>query len=982
MIDHDHALELAAAALDFPLSDDDRAALQAHLDGCDPCRTTVEGLRVDARRIADLAADDAPDHLRARILAAISAESPAETSTTAAPASTGPRVLPAIPPRYRLPVALLATAAVVVALIGGTLYWRSGPNGGPDVAVATPSPSGATASGQPTPSGQPGSPDDSATWKSVADLTADDAQGGIVALASGFHLASLDGTPAAELAKHLSAQPPLAFTVTAEADGRSARITPNEPLTAGVAYRFTLAAPDGRTLDSWAFQAHQALQVASTVPGDQATGVPTNTGIEVTFDQDGVVDPASHISIAPKVAGRFEQHGRTIVFVPAKRLAKATIYTVTVTKGVAVMGTSDALEADVRFRFETTGAPTTGNARIKFEFTNDVFDSATSERPEMAVWADPAAEDKGDQAPPKSTRIVVDRLPDLDTAIAAYRQVRAFPDWARGSSAPLVPTKGLVRVADFTAKLTPVDVGYLGFLLPKRLAAGWYVVTLPSANHPVQSILQVTDIAGYLVVSDTKTLVWANDLATKGPISGATVAADEVDLGQTESDGSRMVATPAILKGSSSGSCTDECVPVVTVRSGDRALFLPAERGALGELSDFYGFDVRTPVAPYWSTFNIDRTLYRRTDTVNFWGVARDRTTGKVPGSVSVRLSTADPYRGDSQGAPLSSTDATPNGIGAYSGSVALDDLPEGDYVLESRVGDEVLGSTWFRVDRILKPAYRLEVTTGRRVYFQGDQVKVTATATFFEGSPAAGVPLRLEGLIEKTFKTDARGTATTRTTIHVSPDYGPGEPEVQEIAVSPARAEEGQITGVSRQIIAYPSQWTVDATASVEGGTAKVTGSVHAIDRDRLENELAQGADIWSLDPKGDPIADRTVTARFTELIPYHIPIGSHYDFIEKTVVTDYEDGVNERSAGSVTARTGADGTFSASIGVPDATHTYRVDLSATDPDKHAARWRGWASVAAAQDESSGAPQLALTAQPIGDSTARASSGSARRST
>ena len=39
MIDHDRALELAAAAIDFGLSDGDRVALQTHLDACPDCRT-------------------------------------------------------------------------------------------------------------------------------------------------------------------------------------------------------------------------------------------------------------------------------------------------------------------------------------------------------------------------------------------------------------------------------------------------------------------------------------------------------------------------------------------------------------------------------------------------------------------------------------------------------------------------------------------------------------------------------------------------------------------------------------------------------------------------------------------------------------------------------------------------------------------------------------------------------------------------------
>ena len=76
------------------------------------------------------------------------------------------------------------------------------------------------------------------------------------------------------------------------------------------------------------------------------------------------------------------------------------------------------------------------------------------------------------------------------------------------------------------------------------------------------------------------------------------------------------------------------------------------------------------------------------------------------------------------RGLHSSTTEFHPNALGAFSGSIALDDITEGAYLLETSVADDVLGSSWFRVDRILKPAYRLEVLTGRRVYFQGDQIK------------------------------------------------------------------------------------------------------------------------------------------------------------------------------------------------------------------------------------------------------------------
>ncbi|MFL5667821.1 MAG: hypothetical protein ACJ77U_00390, partial [Chloroflexota bacterium] len=122
MIDHEAARVLAAAALDFDLSDEDDQRLLAHMVGCDRCRTFADGLGTDNRAIAGLPSEDAPVALRARILDAIPAATAQPTDLPVAPTPT-PRtsrgLLSSIPRRYQGPLALTAAAAVIVALIGG-----------------------------------------------------------------------------------------------------------------------------------------------------------------------------------------------------------------------------------------------------------------------------------------------------------------------------------------------------------------------------------------------------------------------------------------------------------------------------------------------------------------------------------------------------------------------------------------------------------------------------------------------------------------------------------------------------------------------------------------------------------------------------------------------------------------------------------------------------------------------------------------------
>ena len=77
-----------------------------------------------------------------------------------------------------------------------------------------------------------------------------------------------------------------------------------------------------------------------------------------------------------------------------------------------------------------------------------------------------------------------------------------------------------------SVKVQDIDEGGLWIQLPKRLAAGWYLVTETWAGVPRQAVLQVTDIATFSMLGVGKSAVWVNDLATKKAAVGATVAID------------------------------------------------------------------------------------------------------------------------------------------------------------------------------------------------------------------------------------------------------------------------------------------------------------------------------------------------------------------------------------------------------------------------------------------------------------------------
>ena len=93
--------------------------------------------------------------------------------------------------------------------------------------------------------------------------------------------------------------------------------------------------------------------MTGSLPADRTDNVPVNTGIEMSFTHSGVNDEIkNYFEIAPSAKGHFEYHGKTVVFVPDS-LEKGTLYTVTIKKGLPLINSTQKLEEDFSFSFET-----------------------------------------------------------------------------------------------------------------------------------------------------------------------------------------------------------------------------------------------------------------------------------------------------------------------------------------------------------------------------------------------------------------------------------------------------------------------------------------------------------------------------------------------------------------------------------------------------------------------------------------------------
>jgi len=78
---------------------------------------------------------------------------------------------------------------------------------------------------------------------------------------------------------NLTVEPAIDFTVKKDKDKQRVLVIPQEPLEPQKIYRFAMASGTDTPL-KWAFQTKGDFTVVSTLPKNQATGVPINTGIK------------------------------------------------------------------------------------------------------------------------------------------------------------------------------------------------------------------------------------------------------------------------------------------------------------------------------------------------------------------------------------------------------------------------------------------------------------------------------------------------------------------------------------------------------------------------------------------------------------------------------------------------------------------------------------------------------------------------------
>lgn len=740
--------------------------------------------------------------------------------------------------------------------------------------------------------------------------------------ATAFTLKATTAIAKKDIEASLAFTPSVSFAV-AEAGGNEFTITPAAPLTAATVYKIALGATvQGeagleKQVFSWAVQAKQALAVDGTLPRDQATGVPLDTGIEVTFTTDKLVKPEDAIAVQPATAGRFEQHGRVVVFVPQEKLRQATLYTVTVKKGLRVSDSDVSLGEDFTFQFETSNSSDVAGYSYYGSFDPAFHAVRPTEAPVIE-----AGYSNGDFS---SAAITVYAFADSRELINRLQPLDVLPQWAYAArERMLVDVTGLRSVGQFKPTVEKHEYQTLVHL-PSGFDAGNYLIDiLIDGKQHLQSVMVVSDVGAALYATKTDAVLWVKDLSTKQSLTGATVtSADGKQTATVDADGVARIQTPAQFQ-ADDATTTARDYYTISAKDG-RTIVVPLSRDVyFGGMGMMWGWRSTNP--DYWSYLSTDRTLYRPDDTLNVWGVARLRSAKDIPSAdLTLEVWSWNIVDGNGDYLPLVSQAVKTDAYGTYKASLALKQLKPGGYTLSLKdASGSTIRTQSFDVQAFTKPAYQIVVTPDKLAGFNGEKVTYSIQTQFFDGTPAPNIALAYAaygqaGEAGTRITTNAFGRASVTETIQAT---DASRTEYIHRSFFPTAAAEGNIAA-GTDIIGFPSGVTYEPEGSFTGTAATASFTVHAVDLAKVTP-----TNYWEAQLTGAVVPNAPVAGTVYEQVVHKTKSGQHYDFIEKKVVDSYTYNVTEEKREQFTGVTDANGKFSKALALTGETYTVRFSV------------------------------------------------------
>lgn len=746
---------------------------------------------------------------------------------------------------------------------------------------------------------------------------------------SQFILTSSEAINPATVQEIIKSEPQLEFTIT-EKTPTTFELKPTQALTEDELYQIWIAKGEGADREhSWAFQTKAPLGITTSNPRDEATGVPLNSVIKLTFNRERIEQIEQHFTISPEISGRFESNFNEVTFIPSEEFEPETVYTVTIAAGLGTGDSDDTLAADAVIEFETASRDGSSQAGY-LGFNVPFWDFRPSDPILFGIY--------GYQIPNNQLTANVRSFASRDAFVTAWQDSHpADTSWTayHDQSFASVDDQPIAYSGTLTIEVPTSGSQFLR--LPGNLAEGWYLLDVQNGNFHAQTWFQVTPVISYLNASGTKTAIWLKDQAGNA-VANATIGINGDTKTQTDTQGVALIDSPTAKEDR-----------FITVDTADHHLALP--------LADTYGAPASlTEPDTWWNAVTIDKTLYQPSDTLRFWAILKPRNGGELGHEpIEVRLTSTE--FGSDTPIVYARTSVTSNDYGTVIGQLSWQSIPTGYPTLQFYRGDELIASKGVDVESFRKPAYRLTVEPDRLAVITGDKITLNISANFFDGTPVPNLKLSVKSdngtPDSQEVTTDSNGQTQATVTAKTNPSSSSWS--YLSLAVSSAVAEESDISSLA-YILQFPSRYAFEDLTEYSGKTLAFRARLREVD---LTQPIGTGYDAGQ-SLLGANLANQSVALTLSEVFYDKTEIGQRYDPISQTTTPIYQYSTRYEERERTTLTSGADGLVEFSYPLA-ADRQYRLTTQLTDPEGRSVTLERWAYGSATDRDASQATDISV---------------------
>lgn len=704
-------------------------------------------------------------------------------------------------------------------------------------------------------------------------LEAEDMDSTGVNINSGFILKTEEAKDIEFIKQNLSINGDIKLQIE-QKDSKTYFIKPEKSLLKNKIYQFNLKLEN--TEENWNFQTMSDFGVLGSLPRNQSTKVPINTGIEINFTHEGTDQIAKYFEIEPSVEGEFEIHDRVAVFVP-KELKPGTIYKVTLKKGLKVKDSAQQLSEDYSFSFETQKKEDVNEEQEKGSFYFKTNMNEFSTEGKQLIPFSYYINNRKDNTLDDHINVNVYAYKSIDEFIEGMQKTNSVPQWARYNfEGRLVNTKKLEKAVSFKQTLPDRNQREKFIEIPQNLKSGYYVVEGVWEDVKFQTFVQVTDIGVYQTKDKDKTYIWLNDIKTEKPINKASVKLSGTNLKWESNDN-------GIVKFETPNS--DEPISYYIIEANDGKSIVVTS----GYNNELYGHENQN--YNYWKYIKTDRNMYKPTDTVQFYGYIQNRYKEENIDRVKVEIKENSYIWGykNFPGNEENSLDHVELNVenGFFEGELKLPYLDNGHYNLTVKLKDEVILSTYITVEDYIKPAYKIEISKDKKAIFVDEKVNFNIKSSFFEGTPVSNLDIDYNtyGITNESgkVKTDIKGNAV----VDINPKYKEGLQDRRTVGLwsNASLPESGRITG-DESVDVYINDINVGATGEIKDNKITLEAQVNYIDLKPLNDEDTENDKEYI----GGGVDSKKITGEIFKNEWKKKEVGQYYDFINKVVRKKYE--------------------------------------------------------------------------------------------